>query len=187
VRLFVAADIPDEVRQAIEVEVVEALRDELPGARWTRPEGRHLTLKFLGNVADERVGDVAAAVGSATRGGRRFEASLAEIGAFPDPRRARVLWIGIGDGFEEFAALAAALDASLAPLGFVPEQRPFRCHLTLARFKVPQVVAVERSVPERSFAVDEIVLFRSHLHPKGARYEALARFPLEQTGRTGPR
>jgi len=179
VRLFVAADVPEELRAAIESQIVEPLRDSLPGARFTRPEGRHLTLKFLGNVADERVDEIAGAVREATNGHGAFDASFAEVGGFPNLRRPRVLWIGIGEGADALARLAGSLDTALEALGFAPEDRPFRGHLTLARFKQPK--AVDVVVPEvrlRGFPVDEIVLFRSHLHPKGARYEALEWFPL---------
>jgi 2'-5' RNA ligase len=179
VRLFVAADIPDRLRDDIERNVVAPLRDRLPDARWTRPEGRHLTLKFLGNVADERTGEVADAVGAAASGHAPFEASFTEVGAFPNLRRPRVLWIGIGEGAAQFGDIARSLDEHLEPLGFAPESRPFRCHLTLARFKTPASVEMRAvAVPCDTFTVDEVVLFRTHLHPKGARYEALRRIPL---------
>jgi len=172
VRLFVAADVPEELRAAIESQVVEPLRECLPGARFTRPEGRHLTLKFLGNVADERIEEIVRAVREATDGHAAFDASFAQVGGFPNLRRPRVVWIGIG-------RLAGSLDTALEPLGFVPEDRPFQCHLTLARFKQPKAVdVVLPDISLQRFPVNEIVLFRSHLHPNGAAYEALDRFPL---------
>jgi 2'-5' RNA ligase len=180
VRLFVAIDVPDAIKEAIEDEVVAGLRPSVAGARWTRPEGRHLTLKFLGNVDDERVGDIAGCVRQAAALRRRFDASFDEIGGFPDLRRPRVLWIGIGEGAEAMSALARDLDRVLEPLGFEPEARPFHGHFTLARFPKPQLIGELRevSVPVDSFAVDEVILFRSQLHPKGARYTALERFRL---------
>jgi 2'-5' RNA ligase len=178
-RLFVAADPPEDLREAIESRVVAPLREALPGARWTRPEGRHLTLKFLGNVADDGVGAVSSAVRTAAAAHTPFEAAFADLGAFPSTRRPRVLWIGVGHGAAEFAAIARSLEHALEPLHFVPEDRPFRCHLTLARFAKPRGVEISPvAVPTGVFRVGEVVLFRSHLHPKGARYEALERFPL---------
>ena len=179
-RLFVAVDVPEKIKHAIETDVVDRLRDGLPGARWTRPEGRHLTLKFLGNVDDQRLPEITGAVDSAAKGHESFSASFADIGGFPNLRRPRVLWVGIGEGTEPMAALAADLERELEPLGFESEGRPFRGHFTLARFAKPRIIdpLPEVSVPGEGFGVGEVVLFRSQLHPKGARYTALERFRL---------
>jgi RNA 2',3'-cyclic 3'-phosphodiesterase len=180
VRLFVAVDVPDAIKHAIERDVVEPLREALPGARWTRPEGRHLTLKFLGEVADERVGEVSAALSRAASAHEGFDAAFEVLGGFPNLRRPRVLWVGIGEGSDAMAALAEDVEAVLHPLGFPGEDRPFRGHFTLARFSQPRIVEAlpDVTVPMASFRVHEIVLFRSQLHPKGARYTALERLAL---------
>jgi 2'-5' RNA ligase len=179
VRLFVAIDVPEKVRDAIESDVVAPLRDHVPDARWTRPEGRHLTLKFLGNVVDDRVGGVSAAVASAAIGHQSFECALTVFGGFPNLGRPRVLWIGVGRGAAEAAALAGDVETALEPLGFAREGRPFRCHLTLARFREPRVVELPPvAVEAAGFVVEDVVLFESRLHPRGARYFAIERFPL---------
>jgi RNA 2',3'-cyclic 3'-phosphodiesterase len=184
VRLFVAVDVPDAIKTAIERDVVEPLRPVLSGARWSRPEGRHLTLKFLGEVPagdGSRVGVVGKAVSEAASEHVRFDAAFDILGGFPNLRRPRVLWLGIGPGSDELTALAASIEQSLGPLGFPSEDRPFHPHFTLARFPKPSVVGEmpEPAVPQQAFAVNELILFRSQLHPKGARYTALERFPLE--------
>lgn len=179
-RLFVAVDIPGELRNAIESEVVEPLRGRVEGARWTRPEGRHLTLKFLGNVDDDRVGAIAEALRIAADGHVPFDASFGDLGGFPTSGRPRVLWIGVDRGAEQMSALAGAVESALEPLGFEPEGRPFRGHLTLARFPQPRRIDVpEVPVRLRAFPVREITLFQSRLHPKGARYMPLEHFPLD--------
>ena len=91
-----------------------------------------------------------------------------------------MLWVGIGEGSDALASLAADVEDVLQPLGFPGEDRPFRGHFTLARFPTPKIVRAlpDVTVPDASFAVDEIVLFRSQLHPKGARYTVIQRFPL---------
>ena len=178
-RLFVAVDVPDELRDAIESDVVGALRDRVPGARWTRPEGRHLTLKFLGNVVDERVTAIGGALRASAAEHASFEASFGEVGGFPNLRRPRVLWIGVVEGAGQLGALARSVESSLEPLGFACEDRPFTGHLTLARFQRPRIVEVPSvAVPLERFPVKEVVLFQSRLHPKGARYEVVHRFPL---------
>jgi 2'-5' RNA ligase len=180
VRLFVAVDVPQELKDAIETQVVGFLRDRVAGARWTRPEGRHLTLKFLGNVAEGRVGSIGEALRAAVRGHEPFGARFAEIGGFPTLRRPRVLWVGIGEGAEPMAALGTDIERALEPLGFEPEGRPFRGHLTLARFPRPRIVEhmPDAAVPADAFDVEDVVLFESRLHPKGANYTALERFRL---------
>ncbi|HVL81803.1 MAG TPA: RNA 2',3'-cyclic phosphodiesterase [Actinomycetota bacterium] len=175
-----AVDVPDALKEAVERQVVDKLRDRLPGARWTRPDGRHLTLRFLGEVADGRVPDISRALRAAASSQRPFAAAFDRVGGFPSLRRPRVLWVGIGPGATEMAALAASVEGELAGLGYDPEDRPFTAHLTLARFREPrplgELPAVE--VPTDPFRVGEVVLFRSELHPKGARYTALERLPL---------
>lgn len=179
-RLFVAVDVPEAIKESIESDVVGVLRDRVAGARWTRPEGRHLTLMFLGNVADERLDEIGDALACVATGQFPFDACFAEIGGFPNLRRPRVLWIGLGEGAEPMGVLATKIERELEALGLEAEGRPFRGHLTLARFPRPHVVEAlpDVVVPRASFGVREIVLFHSQLHPKGARYTALRRFPL---------
>lgn len=176
-RLFVAAEIPEELKLRIESDVVDRLR-VVEGARWTRPDGRHLTLKFIGNVEEALVPDIGDAVREASKGHRRFSAAFAELGGFPDLRRPRVLWVGVGA--EEMGLLASDIERALVPFGVAAEGRPFRGHLTLARFPRPRGIDAlpDVSVPSEPFDVDEVVLFRSQLHPLGARYSVLERFPL---------
>jgi 2'-5' RNA ligase len=182
-RLFVAVDVPDDLRDVIESEVVEPLRDRVPGARWTRPGGRHLTISFLGNVEDERMPQIGEALRRAASEHASFDASFEEVGGFPNLRRPRVVWIGIGRGADAMSALATSVQDELAPLGFEKEDRPFTAHLTLARFPKPRVIEEfpEVTVRLNRFRVNEVVLFRSQLHPKGARYTALERCPLRET------
>jgi 2'-5' RNA ligase len=180
VRLFVAVDVPDKIKAAIETDVVDVLRPHVAGAKWTRPEGRHLTLEFLGETPEDRLAKIKKSLQAATKLHRRFEAAFEEVGGFPTLRRPRVLWIGIGDGATEMQALAKDVERKLEPLGFEPEGRPFTPHFTLARFARPRVIEEFPStvVPTARFDVGEIVLFQSKLHPKGARYAALERFAL---------
>jgi 2'-5' RNA ligase len=176
-RLFVAVDVPQHLKDAIENDVVQPLRSAASGAKWTRPEGRHLTLKFLGNVPDEHRPAIESVVADVAARHTPFEAAFAEIGGFPNLRRPRVLWIGVAS--DELERIAADLEEGFVPLGFEKEERPFRGHLTLARFPRPSVQELPSvDVPDDPFVVDELVLFESKLHPKGARYIALARSTL---------
>lgn len=180
-RLFVAVDPPEEAKAAVE-EVAAALRDRVPGARWTRPEGRHLTLAFLGNVDEDLVGAIGDAVAEAAGGAAPFEVRLARgVGGFPDVRRPRVLWVGVAEGADALGGLAGRVAASLAPLGFEPQEREHHPHLTLARIPRPRPVGAldDVRVPPLAFRVGEVVLFRSQPQRGGARYTAMRRVSLD--------
>lgn len=179
-RLFVAARVPAGHLRAVDV-ALGPHRERFAAGRWIPPDNQHVTLKFLGWATDDRLADVGEAVAAAAAETEPGRVRLTTLGAFPNPRRARVLWAGIDDPGAVMATAAAALDRRLARLGFEAEDRAFHPHLTLARFKVPRPLPDD--LPEvaaglDAFDVDEIVLFRSRLHPKGARYEALVAFPL---------
>lgn len=179
-RLFLAVDVPRSHLDTI-AEAVAPLRATLPDARWTPVENQHITLKFLGWVPDDRLDDVVEVCTRVTWRHSSAELALIDLGAFPTPRRVRVLWVGIDDPANALRGLAGDLDEELEPHGFEREDRPFTAHLTLARLKTP------RKLPEGlptlgvgplGFDVGELVLYRSHLSPKGPRYEPLRAFPL---------
>jgi RNA 2',3'-cyclic 3'-phosphodiesterase len=187
VRLFVAVHVPPDELERIERET-EHLRSSLGGARWMQRSNQHVTLKFLGRSPVDRVSAIQEVVEIVARSHEPGECRLTQLGAFPTTRRARVLWVGLDDPMSLLPALAGDLDRALEPLGFPAEARPFHPHLTLARFKVPERVEehlVALTEPGRSFAVTGIDLMRSHLHPRGARYESLRRFPLGRGDLTG--
>ena len=181
VRLFVAARIPDD-RLAQLDELVAPLRAKLQNARWTTPDNQHLTLKFLGDCPEEHLGAIEQTCGMVAAGCTPGVVSLTGLGAFPSETRIRVLWAGVHDPDGVLGAAAADLERAFEPLGFPSEGRPYRPHLTLARFKIPVPLksgfpAIDTSDIE-PFGSDELVLYRSHLSPNGARYEVLRTFPL---------
>jgi RNA 2',3'-cyclic 3'-phosphodiesterase len=180
-RLFVAVSIPIHLLEAL-AGATQDLHQTVPGGRWSPPENQHVTLKFLGLSPAERFEEIAAVVGSVSAGHPPAALRLAGLGSWPSRRRVRVLWVGLHDESELLAGLAAELDEALGPLGFEPEKRDFTPHLTLARWRTP--VQLRIPLPDlppdlrESFTVDAVELFRSHLSPKGARYEVLKSWPL---------
>ncbi|MDQ4058058.1 MAG: RNA 2',3'-cyclic phosphodiesterase [Actinomycetota bacterium] len=184
-RLFVAVDVPTEQREALAAALAPR-RSRLEGARWTKPENQHVTLKFLGWVDSARLDDVSAALGPVGRSHRAAPLSLTGLGAFPSERRARVLWVGLEDPTGLLPRLATATDEALAPLGFERESRAFSPHLTLARLKRPASVSDLVIEPfdagTRPFVVNHLALYRSYLNPQGARYEVLEAYPLGRRG-----
>ena len=181
VRLFVAARIPDEHLAQLD-DLVTGLRSKLINARWTAPENQHLTLKFLGNTPVDHVDAVCRTCEMVAAGHRSGQLRLTELGAFPSRSRVRVLWVGVDDPSNVLGAAAADLDRAFESIGFPSEGRDYSPHLTLARFKLP--VPLKSGFPSidtsgmRPFSFDALTLFRSHLSPKGARYEVVMTFPL---------
>ena len=187
-RLFVALEPPEAVRRRIaqaEAGLRRGAGRAAEDVRWVPAENVHLTLQFLGAVPHDRVAAVAAAVAAAAAASRPLALEVKGAGGFPNARRARVLWLGLGGELAALAALVQDLGGRLAPLGFAPEARPFAPHLTLGRARdgrgAPGMggalaeAALAEGVGWRS---TEVVLFESHLSPKGARYEAGARARL---------
>lgn len=181
-RLFVAVDVPDLVKTGL-ASAVEPYRERIPGARWTRSDGWHVTLKFLGATWPRLVETVREAVQTAAGRTEAFETRLTEMGVFPNPGRARVVWAGLEDTEGRFALMVKLLDDLLAE-HFVPEKRAFTPHLTLARLNPPRNIRefvpdlVGTGVPSDVFPVDRLVLYRSYLSPQGASYEPLLEAPL---------
>lgn len=178
-RLFVAIEIAPEIREKL-VSFVEKLQKSMGNARWANPEGLHITLKFLGNVADERRTAIESALAHVEAS--HFSISVRRVGVFPNSRSPRVLWAGIESG-PELSALVEKVETSMAPLGFTGEKREFAPHVTLARFNDPRKVNVSSAlaVPDVSFGTmtaTEFHLYESKLSPKGSRYTKLANFSL---------
>ena len=182
-----AAEIPEGHKAGID-QAIERLHPALPQARWTATDGRHITLKFLGEVPDDRLDEVASILRASLVRYQPVTTRPTHLGAFPSLRRARVLWLGIDDHSRRLAHLAARMEKFYGRAGFHAESRKLRPHITLARFKAP--VALEPPVrwgrdtpiPPGPFEIREVVLFRSHLGPSGATYEALARAGVEASG-----
>ena len=184
VRAFFAVDLPESVRKEV-AEVTEGLRRELPvGVRFPSDEGWHLTLKFLGDVPRGALPRLLARASARLRSEQPFGVSLAGLGAFPNARAARVLWIGVGEGGARLAKLARKLEAAARGVGAPRERRPFHAHLTVGRLREPQRVPLERlPAPSGSgFSVGEVVLYESRLSSSGATYSPLARLPLGADG-----
>jgi 2'-5' RNA ligase len=183
-RLFVAVEVPEGVRDVVQ-EAVAAWRDRFPRAKWVPKQNQHVTLKFLGSTWPRLVGWVTQTVEAVARQGEPFEIRVSGLGSFPSARRARVLWAGLDDHEGRMAALAADLEGALAK-EFEPEKRAFTAHLTVARFVPPvafdgeEVAAAD--VASEPFAVDRLVLFRSHLQRPAPVYEPMAEFPLGAQG-----
>jgi len=185
-RLFVAADLPESVRDALTAEqarIKSALAGSDSSLKWVKPEHAHLTLVFIGNVDDARVRAVIDAIGTDIDL-PAFEATFEGAGAFPPRGAPRVLWIGVGAGARELVALQHAIAARVATLGLPIEDRAFHPHLTLARWRESRPADRRRALavsPRGVVAaahIDGATLYQSRLSPSGPTYTALARANL---------
>jgi 2'-5' RNA ligase len=187
-RLFVAMDIPEEIREAIG-SAIQGLKGETEGARWVKPQNLHLTLKFIGGYDEERLGELIEVIQIVAKRNAGFTAALGECGAFPSSRKARVIWVGMASGGDNAVSIARKLDKLLEELGVKRESRPFRSHLTLSRLRHPKDFSSQletlnnnlKALSEMPFNVDEITLYQSILSsPQGPTYKALSRISLER-------
>jgi 2'-5' RNA ligase len=188
-RAFIAIELPREIQRTLG-QVQDLLREQLRAdtasgleLRWVRPEGIHLTLKFLGEISPEQANQVVEAL-SRLQPFERFTIQVRGYGFFPDRRRPRVLWAGI-IAPPALSELAKAVEKAMASIGFEIETRAFSPHLTLARFKslsppTSLAAALDR-LTDRAIGeveVSELVMFESQLSPGSpAQYRKVASFP----------
>ncbi len=175
VRTFVAVELPDEVVRTLAA-VIDGLREAGDGVRWVRPEGIHLTLKFLGDVEEAQIPGVVAAVARVAGEVAPFTLQTAGVGGFPSRDRARVLWVGIEGDSGALKRLQAGVERVLHPLGFPPERRRFTAHVTLGRARRRPVTLLRDMAgptePVR-FWVARVDVMKSDLRPEGAVYSVL--------------
>jgi 2'-5' RNA ligase len=186
IRAFIAIDIPDDVRVAIEEAQARLKRTNLSvKISWTKLANLHLTLQFLGDVEKVVVDKLKPALRLVAAQHQPFELSVRGAGAFPDEKRPRVVWVGCDDTGNRLKALALAVQDATQPLGFLAERREFSAHLTLGRIKLPRPdAALTRaidSLKDTTFGtlrVGAIHLFESQLHPEGSIYTKLSSHAL---------
>lgn len=190
-RAFIAIKLSDELKGHIAEVQAELKRRAfgLDGLGWVRPEGLHLTLRFLGDIAEEQVEPLKALLREVAVGIKPFALEARGIGVFPNPRAPRVIWLGLQGTPESMDALRrmqTGIEAGVAGLGFAPESRRFTAHLTLARVRdrhsgaaLAKVLEANRDRAVGSFIAASVGLVRSELRPTGAVYTTLVEVPFE--------
>lgn len=176
VRAFLAFEVDPAVRARLAA-LVDELRGSVKDVRWVASPSLHLTLRFLGDSSRDQLERIEARLRPAASACPAFETRIAGLGLFPERGSPRVLWVGIALPATALALQAACEEAAVA-VGFPPENRAFRSHLTLGRWRER---APRPTLPEAdlgSLRVETLVLYRSELRPTGAVYTALSRLPL---------
>jgi 2'-5' RNA ligase len=189
IRSFIAVELPDDIRKGLKRIQTELGLDRDNFVKCVSPEGIHLTLKFLGGVPPQKIKDIVSVMEAASQGIKPFELQITEVGAFPNFRRPRVVWVGLKGDIDKLIAWQQRLDTGLVPLGFARENRPFTPHLTLARvretcspedkLRLGEMVSKSQVQVDYKFTVNILSLMRSQLLPAGAVYSLQAEVKLQ--------
>ena len=185
-RAFIAVEIPQAIKEGM-TSVRDRLKSAGVDAGWSRPEGVHLTLKFLGELSEARVPEIMRALALALGDTEQFRLGVEGVGVFPNPASARVVWFGLTGDIKALVALRSAVEQAMAGLGIERDVRPYTPHLTLGRIKLirkrdPWLKGLEgvRNSKLPGFDVTAVGLIRSELRPTGAVYWELGRVALKQ-------
>lgn len=187
-RLFIAIPVPDHVKEAL-VPAQKILSDANPHVRVMQPPGIHLTLKFLGETEQERIGDIRRAMEKAAAvAAKPIQLECVGTGAFPNLDRPRVLWAGVTGDLAALAPVWRVLDRELADLGFPADARAFHPHLTIGRMRDPKMLGALHKAWKHVealnfglFEAEALVLYSSDLQPDAAVYKSLERVVLPRS------
>jgi 2'-5' RNA ligase len=179
VRLFIAINFPDGMRKRLWSDTAP-LRDAGYPVKWVHADNIHLTVKFLGEVDGPRVDNICECATAAVGDTKAFRLPVGRFGAFPTAKRPRVLWVGC-ENLPVLELLTDAVEREMSKLGFEPEGRAFRPHVTIGRMRrdarPSDLEGLDRDLEDLEFFEEPLIasldVMRSHLGPKGPRYECL--------------
>jgi 2'-5' RNA ligase len=182
IRCFIAIPLPGKIREMID-DYLRDLKRITQAVKWIRAENIHLTLKFLGEIEDKKIEQIKERLPDVNKSTSPFIITINGFGCFPDKRRPRVFWLGLGSGdLNSLSSLHQWLEKQMTSLGFEEEKRRFSPHLTLGRAKRSDdfsslfTHAGRKPFPQQSFQADHLELIKSQLQPQGAHYTTLAKF-----------
>jgi len=190
IRCFIAIELPDEIKAGLTRLQAQLKSSNQPWVKWVDPYSIHLTLKFLGNVAVDRIGEITRAMGEAVQEASPLHLEVKELGVFPNLRWVQVAWVGVSGEVDKLVRLQQRIESELAGLGFAPEPRRFTPHLTLARLRnqaspgerqrFGQLIADTKFETAYTFQVGAISLIRSQLTREGAIYSQIGSVELNK-------
>ena len=190
VRSFIAIELPEKLKLGL-VQLQARLKlGKQPWVKWVDPYSIHLTLKFLGSIAVDRISEITRAMEEAAQAIPPFHLEVSDLGVFPNLRRVQVAWVGISGEVDKLGQLQQGIESNLARLGFATESRPFTPHLTLARLRnqaspeerqrFGQLIAGTKFEVVYTIEVDAISLMRSQLTREGAIYSRISSVGLNK-------
>jgi 2'-5' RNA ligase len=189
IRTFIAIELPEEVKSGLHRLQAELTLPQHTFVKCVAPESIHVTLKFLGNISPQKVAEITRVMEQASQGVSPFQLQITDVGAFPNMRQPRVLWVGIKGELDKMTVWQKRIDDGLVPLGFAKEVRPFTPHLTLARLRencspgdrrdLGELVMKTHVEVDYKVTVNSLSLMKSQLLPGGAVYSRLAEVKLK--------
>ena len=188
IRTFIAIELPELIKTILG-EIQKELRKTGAHISWTKPANIHLTLKFLGDLDEKRVELLLQTTCQSVAEAKPFVLTTGDLGFFPNQKRPRVMWIGLGGDIPAITDLQEKLDRDLAAVGFPADDKPFSPHLTIGRFRTSKNInslcnkISEIDFGAIQFVVDHITVMRSQLDPAGAIYTPLEKCPLSSFDR----
>ena len=186
-RCFISISIPEEIKKGLSA-IQDRLKKSGADVSWTKPDGMHLTLKFLGEIpvdvlgdkGENKISDIETALNIAVAGIGPFTLDVSGIGVFPDIRRPRVVWIGLTEDGHNLTKLQRGIERELEQAGFPAEKRKFTPHLTLGRIRsykrleqLMNFMEEGKNAGYDNFTVSNVHLMKSDLRPEGAVYTEL--------------
>ncbi len=192
IRAFIAVELPPPLHDYL-AELARRLLREVPlgSIRWVRQDGIHLTLKFLGQVPEERLAEINLLLEPRLRQLVPFQVQIGGLGGYPEMQRPRVVWVGARSPAGELKGLQASVETSLSEIGFSPETREYSGHLTLGRVRreatrgelkqIGEAIARMGETELRTLEVRGVALFQSELRPDGAVYTRLREWRLRES------
>jgi 2'-5' RNA ligase len=187
-RVFIAIDIGEKIRKALgdlQHELQSKLDIRRGDVKWVNPDSIHLTLKFLGEIKDEKTVEVCDTVRDVAAGHQGFELDVESVGQFGG-RSARVVWVGCGHGSEPLQKLQKDIERQLTLAGWPEEKRDFTGHLTLCRVRNPkagvklaQLTETYRAFKLGTMPADSVIVYQSELRPSGPIYTPLGNYELK--------
>ncbi len=195
IRSFIAVELPAELKQFLAQLQARLKADNQPHIKWVNPDGIHLTLKFLGNVSPAMIDPITRVMTDAAQKTTPIKLDVQQLGAFPNLKRAQVVWLGLGGEVDKIKQLHQLLETNLARLGFTTEQRSFKPHLTLARLgneisaeqrqRFGELIADTGIKTDIVIKVNSISLIKSQLTREGAIYSRISSAELLPEPRAG--
>jgi 2'-5' RNA ligase len=186
IRTFIAIQLTQDIHDKLK-RLQSDLAPSMPDVRWTKYGNIHLTLKFLGDIQISRVDKIVDSLKEIAAQSSPFTMNLTGVGAFPNCRKPRIVWVGTEKGTDELIKLAKSVEFSMKKLGFPREKRPFRPHLTVGRIRTLKKPDITTKALEQcsvgkigDMPVERLSFVKSQLNPAGSIYTSLAELPLGQ-------
>jgi 2'-5' RNA ligase len=187
IRAFIAVDLNPTIKRTIE-DIQNHLKKSDCAVKWVRPENIHLTLKFLGDVNIKKINSLIQTLADLFCNTKPIETQLTQLGAFPNIKRPRVLWVGLKDDKQNIVQLARSLEENLGKIGFQKDQKPFSPHITIGRLPAPKnIQALTQAIssytlpPAQAQTVQQVILYKSTLTSQYPIYKKLAKFDFHSS------